>query len=211
MNHPILTLIAVLIFCVWCLIADHGTESMGTDNIFHAMSRVIARHIKLVLRFLLGIGIAFVAVMSLFEIGRLVSAPVERSIANGGGPQTERFSRFMNEATWPVQYMLDGFTTMLGVFAALTLLFFEKFCHWYLIHGRVRNLALLVFYAIWLVWNVWKIMGDVFNQREIAILYSVFATGLVIGAEVAVVIHLWPALSQIQQVVVAHIYPTPRS
>jgi hypothetical protein len=102
--------------------------------------------------------------------------------------------------------MLDGFTTLLGIFAALTLLFFEKFCRWYLAHARVCSLGLLAFYLIWLVYNMWKITDEIYDHRDTAILCTSLALALCIGTEVAVVIHLWPVLTQIHQAVVANIY-----
>ena len=208
MSHPILILIATLGFCGWCLFVDADEASAATNNFFLAACRIVARHIKLLLRFLLAVGITFVAIMALFDIGSLVSAKIA---TGGGGPQTERLARFMNEGTWPVQFMLDGFTTILGVFAALTLLFFEKFCQWYLAHARACNLALLAFYVIWLVWNVWNIVDEVCEHRGTAIVCTTLALGLWVGAEVAVVIHLWPALTEIHQVVVSYIYSSPYS
>jgi hypothetical protein len=82
--------------------------------------------------------------------------------------------------------MLDGLTTILEIFAAVTLLFFEKFCRWYLADARLCDLTLVGFYLIWLVYNVWTIVDE--------------------SAEVAVAIHLWSVLTQIHQAVVAQIY-----
>jgi hypothetical protein len=207
MNHPILILIAILASCAWCLFVDaDDSATAGTNNFFLVMCRVIARHIKLFFRVVLGVGITFVAIMSCFEIGALVSHKAVTKVVEVADPETERFSHFMNEATWAVQMVLDGFTTILGILAACTLLFFEKFCHWYLAHARVCSLALLAFYLIWLVYNMWKITDEIYDHRDTAILCTSLALALCIGTEVAVVIHLWRVLTGIHQAVVANIY-----
>lgn len=204
MSHPILILIVVVAFCGWCLFVDADNASMGTNNLFLAICRVVARHVKLVFKLVFAMMVGLVAIWSLFEIGQLVSS--KPSGGSQGGPETEQFFHFMNEATWPVQMILDGFTTLLGVFAAVALIFFTEFCRWYLVHARACNFALLGFYLIWLAYNVWKIVDEVYMNRGSAILCTSLALALWIGAEIAVVVHLWPVLMQFHQVVAANIY-----
>ena len=90
--------------------------------------------------------------------------------------------------------------------AAVSLLFFEKFCHCYLIHARVCNFILIGFYLIWLAYSVWTVVEEIYEHRKTAIVCTALALALVVGAEALTLVHFWPLLTQIRQVVVASIY-----
>lgn len=126
--------------------------------------RVFFRTIKLTLKIAFGV---FLFVLFCFvALGAAADAgPTRCASPSGGGPQSEKFYRFMNSVTAPVRAIWEGFVTLLGTIALVTLIFAEGAARWVrdnrLLSASVAGLAFLV----WLGFTIYDVWTDEFRPR----------------------------------------------
>jgi len=126
--------------------------------------RVFFRTITLALTIAFGVfllfGFCYVALGAAADSG-----PRSHASPSGGGQQSEKFYRFVNSLTAPVQAIWEGFITLLGTIALLVLIFVERAARWVkdnqLLSVTVAGLAFLV----WLGFTICDVWTDEFRPR----------------------------------------------
>lgn len=121
------------------------------------------RHIGLVLSVVtIGVVACFTA-LELLSAGASV-AKISRASRSGGGPESERFFRFANSVTGPVQAIWEGLVTFLAGIALVTCIVFEKIYYWALAHAAATTLVLSALYLMWLALTVRELWKDEFDD-----------------------------------------------
>jgi len=139
--------------------------------------RLFFRHVilafKLVFGFILGIVFCLLALE-----GAAAYSGAQVSV-DTGGLQSEKFFKFANILTSPLQYMLEGFMTILGCIALLLIFFVEGFSKWVKTNPTPAIAIAATAYSIWLYFNVKRIWVDEFGDGSRCSLSPYAAPGVV--------------------------------
>lgn len=160
MNPLLLVLIAVIGFLGYCMAKDHYHG--GTDSFWSVMCRVIAKNVKLALKIVFVFVAGFFTIMAIFSVNA-EGAGAHQSL-NAGGPESEKFFRFMNRATYPLQAALDGAMMMLGVLAFCVVFGAQWFVGFYYNHIVICYVILAAIYLVWLWFNTRDIVANEYTD-----------------------------------------------
>ena len=104
-----------------------------------------------------GFLVAFVGMMAILQINAEMREPVQ---GENGGYQTEKLAGFVNRATLPVQWAVDGFVNLLGIITMIILFGVEQVANYYHQHPFPFLVAALVLYLVWLGFTIFDIVSD---------------------------------------------------
>lgn len=147
---------AAIGFSIFCCITDK--YGGGTDGFLYVIFRLIARHIKLAAKLAVGFLVAFVGMMAILQMNAEMREPAQTG--KGGGYQTEKLAAFINRATLPVQWAVDGFINLLGIVTLAMLLGLEQVARYYHQHPFTFHVALVILYLVWVGFNIYDIVSD---------------------------------------------------
>lgn len=161
---PLVFTIAFLYLLYW-LFEGRGWRS---DNpvcpFLRVVIRVFLRAIKLVLKIVFGVFLfflfCFVALGAAAEVGSASHAS-----PSGGGPQSEKFFRFMNSVTAPLQVIWEGFVALLGAIALVMLIFVEKAARWVTDNQLLSIVVAGLAFLVWLGFTIHDVWTDEFRPR----------------------------------------------
>jgi hypothetical protein len=169
-------IVGILGFIAYCFCVD--SHWYGSNASFWSvMCRLFAKHIKLVFK------LAFWFIVAGAVIFGCLGAAAEGAGAGpkpaGGGPESEKFFRTTNKATWPLRAMVDGFTAILGALAMLVCIvclgnggpgtsFFDRGVFGeYRQHPLIGNLILFALYLLWLWFTAVGVVDEEFGPSMI--------------------------------------------
>lgn len=135
-----------------------------------AVCRIYAKNVRLFFRLILG------ALLLISIIGAAISilSPKSKPLANGGGPESEKFYRFMNTTTAPLQWIVDGIRLLLGILAIIFLAA-VYFAGKVLAFSPMITLAVITLvYLCWLWISTRKIVEEEFGD-EATLAHAVLA------------------------------------
>lgn len=144
MNPIYFIAIAILGVAIFCCIKD--SVPGGSDSFFDVMCRVLAKHVKLALKLVFWFVAIYLLIMGIFSMNSPQAAPV----FGPGGEQSEKFFRFMNRATAPIQFLLDGVIAMLGFIALGFVIGVQTIIQFFHGHTQACIIGLIAVYLIWL-------------------------------------------------------------
>jgi hypothetical protein len=149
---------------LWWLFQTKSNSTNPAIRFLRVVLRVSGRTIKLALKIAFGVFLFFAFCLAALSAAAN-AGPTSHASPSSGGPQSEKFYRFVNSATAPVQAVWEGFVTLLGTVALVTLIFFEKAARWVrdnqLLSVCVAGLAFLV----WLGFTIYEVWTDEFRPR----------------------------------------------
>jgi hypothetical protein len=168
--------IGIFGFIAYCFCADSDWNGRNA-SFWYVMCRLFAKHIKLVFK------LAFWFIVAGAVIFGCLAAAAEgvgaAPMPTGGGPESEKFFRTMNKATWPLRAMVDGLTAFLGALAMLVCIvclgnggpgtsFFDRgILGEYQQHRLIGNLILFALYLLWLWFTIVALVDDEFGPSMI--------------------------------------------
>jgi hypothetical protein len=156
-SHPVLVIVGILGFLIFCCFVD--SNGGGTDSFFYVFCRLIARHFKLAVKLFIGILLAYLAIGAAFEGAAKLPSPSVPGIGRNNS-EAERFAGFMNRATAPLQWAVNGFINLLGFLAMAILFGVDQVARYYHQHPSVFYVAAMLLYSLWLGLNIYDIVCD---------------------------------------------------
>jgi hypothetical protein len=124
------------------------------------------RHIVLAAKIAFGFICAIVSCLMILEAASSLAAPANVA-AVGGGVQGEKFFKFMNLVTMPVQYAVEGFVTILGFVAMLVLMFSESLTKRAEANPVLTISILVAIYLVWLYFTAKRIWVETFEVGKV--------------------------------------------
>ena len=122
------------------------------------MFRLYGRHIKLATKLALGFLVAVFGMMAILQMNSEMREPIRAG--NGGGYQTEKLAGFINRATLPAQWVVDGIINLLGFITLAIVLGLEQVASYYHQHSLPLHVALVIMYLVWLAFNIYDLVSD---------------------------------------------------
>lgn len=145
---------AFLAFSLFCCFLD-SKYMLGNNSYPILVLRLYARHFKLALKILVGFAVAFLVGMGILGMAAK-TGPVTTT---GGGPETEQLAGFINRVTAPVQWVVDGFISLMGFIVLAILLGFSWGLTYYQEHPLPFQIIGIVLYLFWLAVTVYDLAG----------------------------------------------------
>lgn len=172
-RHWFFSLAEILGFTIFSFIIDGETLSGHGHNLFITMCRIYAKNVKLACKILWAI------LLLLTVIGGAVAIlkPKGTPRADGGGPESEKFYRFMNTATAPLQWVTNTIRFGLGILAIIFLatLYFTYRVFAFSPAVPIATAAVIVLvYAGWLWRTTRRIVAEEFGD-EVTISHAIMA------------------------------------
>lgn len=163
MTYPIIIIAAEVVVILYCLFTDteYHREITNGDNPLTMVGRLIARHVKMLVKLSLCFIFIFAGVGAILSMNSKKGTPDP----NGGGPQTEQLSKFVNQITFPAQVVWDGFIFILGILAILFLVLCDAFRASAVANPRAWGLAVLGGYLFWLVMTIIGIVKNELSEK----------------------------------------------
>jgi hypothetical protein len=146
-----LIVIAAIVFVLYCYMAEWNCSGKNTPTIVTILCRLVARHIKLALKLLVGLIYFFGAISTVLLIQkdpRVVDAP-QGHLAN-----------FVDRVTKPIQIVVDGVIGFLGIVAMSALLGSLALVKHILLHPLPYGIAAVVTYLLWLLVTICDLVEE---------------------------------------------------
>jgi hypothetical protein len=146
-----LNVIAAIVFLLYCFMEEWNCGGKHTPTIVRILCRLVARHVKLAWKLLVGL-IYFFGVISISL--QMMPNPYEKNAPQG------QLANFVDRATTPVQIAVDaalGFLGLVGMGALLGSLAVVKNI---LLHPMAYGMAAAVLYLLWLGVTICDLVED---------------------------------------------------
>ena len=151
----IIAIIAAIVFVLYCFMAEADCSAKHSPAIVTILCRLVARHIKLDFKLLVGLMYFIVGMACIFGMQE------KPHVGTGsGGPETERLTGFINRVTCPVQLVVDGFIGFLGLIAIGICIGLVSLKESVVQHRLFYIGAIIVTYLVWLVLNICEIVEE---------------------------------------------------
>jgi hypothetical protein len=154
--YLIIAAVAAIAFTAFCCSVDGAGG--GSNKFSWVIFRLYGRHIKLAMKLAVGVLVAFVGMMAVLQMNSEIREPI--GAGNGGSYQTEKLAGFINRATLPVQWVVDGIINLLGFITLAVLLGLEQVASYYHQHSLPLHVALVILYLVWLGFNIYDLVSD---------------------------------------------------
>jgi hypothetical protein len=147
----ILIVIAVLAFVLYCFMAEWNCSAKNSPTIVTILCRLVARHIKLALKLLVGLIYFFGAISTVLLMQK---DPHEVDAPQG------HLANFVDRVTAPVQAVVDGIIGLLGLVAIGAPLGSVALIEHILLHPLPYGIAVAVTYLLWLLVTICELVED---------------------------------------------------
>lgn len=149
MTIPVI--IAVLAFLLYCFMAEWSCGAKSSPVIVTIMCRLVARHVKLIWKLLVGLIYFVFGLICIMEMNKKLKQPLA---AEGG------FTRFLDVITTPLQLLVDALVGILGLIAIGILFGLVALKDSVLAHPHFWTGFVIVSYLLWLVSTICELVQD---------------------------------------------------
>jgi hypothetical protein len=146
-----LIVFAVLAFVLYCFLAEWNCSGKNSPTIVTILCRLVARHVKLAWKLLVGLIYFFGAISTVLLMQkdpRVVDSP-QGHLAN-----------VVDRVTMPVQVVVDGMIGFLGIVAMSALLGSLALVKHVLLHPWLYGMIAVVTYLLWLVVTICQLVEE---------------------------------------------------
>jgi hypothetical protein len=135
-----LILIGVIGFITYCFLAEWNCAGKHSPVIVTILRRLVARHVKLVCKLLVGL---------IYFFGAISTILLMQEKPGADAPQGH-LANFVDRVTTPVQLVVDGIIGFLGLVAMSALLGSVTLLEHMLLHPRLYGAVAFIVYLFWL-------------------------------------------------------------
>lgn len=146
-----LIVIAAIVFVLYCFMAEWNCSAKHSPAIVTILCRLVARHIKLAWKLLVGLIYFVFGMICIFEMNKKLKQPV----ATEGG-----FARFIDVVTTPFQLLVEGIVGILGLLAIAVLLGLSALKDSVIAHPHFWLGVAVVTYLFWLLTTICDLVRD---------------------------------------------------
>ncbi len=146
-----LTSIGVIVFLLYCFMEEWNCGGKNTPTIVRILCRLVARHVKLAWKLLVGL-IYFFGAISMMLL--MQKDPHEVDAPQG------HLANFVDRVTKPIQIVVDGVIGFLGIVAISALLGSLALVKHILLHPLPYGIAAIVTYLLWLLVTICDLVED---------------------------------------------------
>ncbi len=172
-------------FTLWCYFvdSDHWDVKTDTNSFFVVFCRIYAKNVKLALKIVFFAMLAVVIVQTAWEHVQKKAQPK----ADGGGPEVERFFRFLNLVTAPAQWLVDFLMAVLVVIAACVVLISRGAYLVAMAHPVAVAATAICLYGAWLTFTSYRVVQEEYTKKLDDAAALQLRAGAALGARVALV------------------------